>query len=262
MNSLTKTIRQRLEDRKILLMTHLIVGYPSPDVNRRMLQIMAEHDVDLIELQCPFSEPMADGPTFVHANEKALANGVTLPVYLDFFQEAVQTSSAPLLMMGYYNTAFRLGHEAFCQSIAAVGGQGFILPDLPIDEYHGLEKLAADSALSPIQLVTPTSSVERLNQIAELASGFVYAVARKGVTGARTEVAVDDGLDDFLARCRAATDLPLALGFGLREPDDLRRLHGRADIAIVGSALLNSWEQHGEAGFRELIAGLAAARYS
>lgn len=259
MKDLRKELQARLEQRRILLMTHLIVGFPSLEVNRRMLEIMAEYDVDVVELQCPFSEPMADGPTFVHANEKALANGVDLACYFDFFAEAAEKVSMPLLMMGYYNTLFHMGHEAFCDRLTQVGGRGFIVPDLPIEEYHDLFDVADSSGLCPIQLVTPTNSPERLEKIGAAARGFLYAVARKGVTGARTEVGNDE-LDAFLEQCRKATPVPLALGFGLREPDDLRQLIGRADMAIVGSALLNCWEAHGEAGFRELVAGLCAAR--
>ena len=252
-------IQERLQKRKLLLMTHVIVGYPSIEVNWTMLEIMAEHDIDIVELQLPFSEPMADGPTFVAANEGALKNGMNVQRYFEFLAKSTAAFSFPQLCMGYYNPVFRMGHEGFCERLKAAGVQGFIVPDLPIEEAGDLPAVADAAGLSPIQLMTPTNTAERLGQIAEFARGFVYTVARKGVTGAKTDLAGDD-LSPFIQRCREATDLPLALGFGLSNSEDLRKLHGQVEMGIVGSALLKTWERGGEPAFRELIASLAAAR--
>jgi len=249
-------IRQRLESRPLLLMTHVIVGYPSLDDNWRMLEIMAEVGVDLVELQMPFSEPVADGPTFVRANQEALARGMTVDEYFGFMSRSVETCGIPTLMMGYYNTAFRLGHQAFCDRLRDAGGVGYILPDLPWEEYGDLSSLSEMAALSRIMLMTPTNSDERLSQIGRQARGFVYAVARKGVTGRKTQLAQD--VYGFLSRCRGATELPLALGFGLQRGDELRELQGTAEVAIVGSALLRAWEEGGEVGYREHLLDLAA----
>jgi tryptophan synthase alpha chain len=257
--SLQAIIEERLQRRPLLLMTHVIVGYPSIEVNWTMLEIMAEHDVDVVELQLPFSEPMADGPTFVAANEGALKNGMNVQKYFDFLERSTQAFGFPQLCMGYYNPVFRMGHTGFCERLKAAGAKGFIVPDLPVEEAGDLPAVADSAGLAPIQLMTPTNTSERLAKIAELARGFVYAVARKGVTGAKTDLAGDD-LDPFLRRCRAVTDLPLALGFGLSNGDDLRQLHGKVEMGIVGSALLKTWESGGEPAFRELIASLAAAR--
>jgi tryptophan synthase alpha chain len=240
-------------------MTHLIVGYPSVEVNRQMLEIMGEVGIDLVELQMPFSEPVADGPTFVRANQEALSAGLRLDDYFGLLARSAGAHPFPHLMMGYYNTAFRLGHSDFCRRLREAGAAGFILPDLPIEEYDDLFELSADSDLCPIQLMTPTNSRERLTAIGERVSGFAYAVARRGVTGGRTDF--EGGTFDFVARCRSATDLPLALGFGLRSGDDLRQLHGRVEVGIVGSALLEAWESGGEAAYRLLLRDLADARY-
>lgn len=257
--NLQSYLTDRLSDRKLLLMTHVIVGYPSVEVNWTMLEIMAEHDIDIVELQLPFSEPMADGPTFAAANEGALKNGMTVQGYFDFLARSTKAFNFPQLCMGYYNPVFRMGHDGFCKRLKDAGAKGFIVPDLPVEEAGDLPATAAAAGLSPIQLMTPTNAPERLARIAEIASGFVYAVARKGVTGAKTDLSGDD-LDPFLSRCRAATDLPLALGFGLSNANDLRQLHGKVEMGIVGSALLKTWEAGGEPAFRELIAALAAAR--
>ena len=253
-------IEQRLHggDRKILLMTHLIVGYPSLEANLAMLNIMAANDVDLVELQMPFSEPVADGPTFVRANQEALAAGMKLDPYFEFMERAGDLCAFPRLFMGYYNTAFQLGHQQFCQRLSNAGASGYILPDLPWEEYGDLSEHSASHGLESIQLMTPTNSTERLQSLGQNASGFVYAVARKGVTGKATEFEAD--LFGFLDRCRAATQLPLALGFGLRRGQDLAALHGHVQVGIVGSALLGAWEEGGESGYGALVEELAAAR--
>ena len=256
--NLTAYIEERLRERGILLMTHLIVGYPSLEDNRRMLELMGEVEVDLVELQMPFSEPVADGPLFARANQAALEQGIRTDQYFEFMREATGRFAFPHLMMGYYNLAFRMGHASFCRRLRESGAAGFILPDLPVEEYGDLFEWSAEQGLSPILLMAPTSTDERLAEIGRRARGFVYAVARKGVTGSRTEL--DLSLYRFIARCRRATDLPLGVGFGLACGDDLRALQGKAEIGIVGSALLKRWEEAGEEGYRKLLADLAGGR--
>ena len=259
MSGLQDYVTQRLAgERQILLMTHLIVGYPSLDANRAMLSIMAANDVDLIELQMPFTEPVADGPTFVRANQESLARGLKVDDYFDFLAEAGGVCAFPRLFMGYYNTAFRIGHKRFCERLAEAGAVGYILPDLPLEEYGDLAGESETRQLESILLMTPTNTTQRLQQLGDRARGFVYAVARKGVTGQATRFEAD--LYGFFDRCRAATDLPLALGFGLRTGEDLAALQGRVEIGIVGSALLNAWEEGGEAAYGALVEELAAAR--
>lgn len=256
--NLTAYIRERLEQRRILLMTHLVVGYPSLEVNWRMLELMGEAEVDLVELQMPFSEPVADGPAFVRANQRALERGITLDQYFELMSRSSQTFPFPHLMMGYYNTAFRLGHPTFCARLRASGAAGFILPDLPVEEYGDLFALSEQQGLDPILLMAPTNTQARLTKIGQQARGFVYAVARKGVTGRKTEF--DEEFEAFIGRCRKATSLPLGAGFGLRSGDDLRRLQDKVEIGIVGSALLAAWEEGGEEGYRTLLRQLAAGR--
>lgn len=258
--NLTDYIAERRTSRQILLMTHVIVGYPSVEANWRMLEIMAAADVDLVELQMPFSEPVADGPTFVRANQHALEKGLPVQVYLDLMKRSTSSFSFPHIWMGYYNTVYQMGHERFCQSLRESGGVGHILPDLPFEEYGDLFELSRRDELSPVMLMTPTNTDERLHAIGERASGFVYVVARKGVTGKKTELQQD--LFGFLERCRRATNLPLALGFGLRNGQDLKDLHGVTEVAIVGSALLEAWEQGGESAYRDLVEELSEHRGS
>ena len=256
--NLTEYIQERLTRHRVLLMTHLIAGFPSLEANWRMLEIMAEEEVDLVELQMPFSEPVADGPTFARANQQALEQGISLDQYFALMQRSTRDFGFPHLMMGYYNTAFRLGHPVFCARLQDSGASGFILPDLPIEEYGDLFELSQAHDLDPILLMTPTNRATRLEEIGRHARGFVYAVARKGVTGSRTDLGAD--LRDFVGRYRQATSLPIGVGFGLRSGDDMRGLQGTAEIGIVGSALLMVWEEQGEAGYRRRLRELAEGR--
>ena len=250
-------VRERRAQKPLLLMTHVVVGYPSLDANWTMLEAMDTAGVDLVELQLPFSEPIADGPSFVRANQRALQNGTPWSAYFDLAWRAAKRVRFPLLFMGYYNSIFRMGTDGFCGRLAAAGMRGFIVADLPPEEAGPLHAAARARALDPILLMTPTNSPERLAEIARRASGFVYCVARKGVTGKKTDLS--QGVEGFLTRCRAATTLPLALGFGIRTPADVRALHGLADIAIVGTACLEAWEQRGPDGYRELLTSLVEA---
>ena len=241
-------LRQRSAEKKPLVMTHVVCGYPSFDDNLRELEIMQEFDVDLVELQFPFSEPSADGPTFVRANQLAIEQGVQVQDCFEFMAKVNERFSFKTLMMGYYNTVFKMGHKSYLDQLEQAGGVGFIVPDLPIEEAGELFGEARGRGLSPIVLMTPTNREERLAQLAAEADGFVYAVARKGVTGAATDVSHD--LAEFLARCRQHTDLPLAVGFGISAPDDIRFIGEHADIAIIGTAALKAWEANGEDGLR------------
>ena len=267
--NLTKYLKNRIDPlfggtespenkRKILLMTHVVVGYPSLEANWKMLEAMGEADVDLVELQMPFSEPSADGPLFVKANQEALRNGIRWQAYFDLMKRASERFDFPMLMIGYCNTAFSMGFENYCVNIRENGGEGFIIPDLPLEEYGDLFEYSRQHDLDPIMLCTPTNTEERLRKICGHGRGFIYCVARKGVTGKNTKL--DISAEKILQQCRLYTDLPLALGFGLSHAEDLRWLHGKAEIAIVGSALLKTWEAEGETGYRKHLLSLAAAR--
>lgn len=255
--TLSSYIREKQAKHSPLLMTHAVVGYPSLEDNWTMLQAMADAGVDLVELQMPFSEPIADGPLFVKANQAAIERGLRRDDYFDLVERAAKAFEFPVLFMGYYNTVFRMGHDVFCERLATVGARGFIIADLPPEEATDLIEKARTRELNPILIMTPTNSEARLAEIACGAEGFVYCVARKGVTGRRTDLEL--GVTDFLARCRRATDLPLALGFGIKTPEDVRSVRPLADVAIVGTACLEAWETRGETGYREFLGELAAA---
>ena len=249
-------VRERLATKRLLLMTHAVVGYPSLDASWAMLEAMDAAGVDLVELQLPFSEPIADGPAFVRANQAAIQAGTSWHAYFDLMARAAKRFRFSLLFMGYYNSVFQMGAEGFCARLGAAGAKGFIAADLPPEEARALNATARAKDLDPILLMTPTNSLARLAEIGRQASGFVYCVARKGVTGKKTDLSQD--VEALIARCRRATALPLAVGFGIKTPADVRELRGLADIAIVGTACLEAWERRGPSGYGELLKELAA----
>lgn len=254
--SLASYIAERKQSKELLVMAHVVCGYPSFEANRQALEIMAEAGVDLVELQFPFSEPSADGPLFVRANEQSLKSGTTVDQCFELMAEASARFPFKLLMMGYYNTVFKMGEELFVRRLKEAGGAGYILPDLPIEESANLHQLSEQAGVEPIILMTPTSSDARLAQLGEASRGMVYAVARKGVTGSKTNMG--DDVVALIQRCRQHTQVPVGVGFGISCREDMDFLRGHADLAIIGTAALSVWEQSGADGLRQFFAELLA----
>jgi tryptophan synthase alpha chain len=246
-------IRRRKADKDILLMTHIVLGYPSFDASRRIVEQMVEAGVDLMELQIPFSEPMADGPVILHANQKALSAGSTVDRCFELAAQLASEFPIPFLFMSYYNIAWKRGIERFARDTRAAGLHGAIIPDLPFEEGEALLAAMEAEQLSPVFIYSPNTSDSRMRAIAQRARGFVYCVARKGVTGASTDFAE---LGDYLARCRRATDLPLALGFGVKDRADVAAIRGKADIAVVGSETVRVIDRQGVQGVAPFIRSL------
>jgi len=224
-------------------MTHIVLGYPSYDDAMRLVEGMVEAGVDLMELQIPFSEPMADGPVILKANAEALKAGATMEKSLQMAEKITAAFDIPFLFMTYYNILFKYGVSDFVAKMQDINIKGAIIPDLPPEE--GSEYLQAmhKHGLDPVHIFTPNSSMERKQQLDKHTSGFMYTVARKGVTGKDTQFG--DELGDYLQACRQATDLPLALGFGVRSKADYEFIRGKADIAIIGSEAIRVMEDHG-----------------
>ena len=251
---LERSIRAVRAKKEILLMTHLVLGYPSFDSNRAVIQQMVDSGVDLIEMQIPFSEPMADGPVILRANQESLAKGVKVWQCLDFAAEITEAYDIPFLFMTYYNIIFKYGLEQFFQKAREIGIKGLIVPDLPPEEGNGYFELARDLDIAPIQIFSPTSTDERMHYLAEHGEGFVYCVARKGVTGEQSTFT--EAFQQYLGRCRQATKLPLAVGFGISRREDVAFLTGQADIAVLGTATIKLIEEQGEAAVGSFIRGL------
>ncbi|MBW2242973.1 MAG: tryptophan synthase subunit alpha [Deltaproteobacteria bacterium] len=251
---LAETLRAKQREREILLMTHIVMGYPSFDDSLRVVEAMVEAGVEIMELQIPFSEPIADGPVILHANQRSLQAGSSVERCLAFGEEVAKRFDIPFLLMSYYNILFKYGVDAFAKRMAEAGLVGAIVPDLPPEEAD--EYLAAMAAhdLAPVFILSPSTTDERMARITKVTKGLVYCVARKGVTGQDTSFS--DDLDSYLARCRAATDLPLALGFGVKDRADVDFLRGRADLAVIGTQTIRVVEEQGVEGVKPFIEGL------
>jgi len=236
-------IKTKRQTKEILLMTHIVIGYPTFKDSMKIVQEMVEAGVDLMELQIPFSEPMADGPVILKANQKALEQGSTVEKCMAFAEEVSNRFDIPFLFMSYYNILYQYGVKAFADKMKAIGIQGAIVPDLPPEEGADYIKSMKHNGLSPIYIFSPNTPDARMDYLSDCGSGFMYCVARKGVTGKNTRFSED--LDSYLNRCRNHTDLPLALGFGVKEKQDVEFLKGKADIAVIGSQTIRVVEEKG-----------------
>lgn len=244
-------IRQQREKKEILLMTHIVIGYPSFEASYEIVRQMVAAGVDMMELQIPFSEPMADGPVILKANQKALEAGSTVEKCFEFAKKVAGDFSIPFLFMSYTNILYRYGMEKFSADMAKINLKGAIVPDLPPEE--GAEYIQAmnKNNLCPIYIFSPETSNERLSYLATFSKGFVYCLARKGVTGKETRFS--ESLSAYLARCKKATDLPLAVGFGVKDRQDVQYLKGKVDIAVIGSQTIRVVEEKGPAAAGDFI---------
>ncbi len=255
--NLQDELQKRLETKKILIMTHLVLGYPSLDTNREVIRQMAQNGVDCIELQIPFSEPIADGPVILKANQASLSAGIKVEECFVFAREmAAEFPQVKFLFMTYYNILFKYGETDFLKRVKEIGLCGTIVPDLPPEEGQTYLDTSRELGLAPIQFFTPTSTDERMRNVAAYGSGFVYCVARRGVTGHQTTF--DEDLDLYFERCREATTLPLAVGFGISTSDDVAMLVGKADMAVIGTATIKLVDREGPEAVGPFIKNLAA----
>ena len=229
----------------LTLMTHVVVGYPSLQESEEIVCAMVEAGVSLVELQIPFSDPMADGPTIMKANEHALSLGVTTEDCFLFAERLSKRVSVPLLFMSYYNKLFsyRGGIEAFLKRAKQSGITGLIVPDIPPEETSdGYWTLSKKHGITPVPIVSPVSDSSRLKRISKIAtSGFVYCVSTTGTTGARTELPKE--LKSYLTQMRKVFKVPLALGFGISTPEHIQAIGKHADIAVIGSATIDLIEK-------------------
>jgi tryptophan synthase alpha chain len=226
------------ETQTAALMPYFPLGYPDRETSLAVIEAIAPYS-DLLELGVPFSDPLADGPTIQRSTQRALEQGTTTAGCLQMLRELrARGMATPAVLMGYYNPILAYGQEKYVTDAAEAGAQGFIVPDLPPEEADELERLAEAAGLALIHFLAPTSDTDRFELVAQRASGFVYLVSLTGVTGARTNLRAD--LAAFVARARAATPLPLAIGFGISTPEQAAEVGRLADGVIVGSALINA----------------------
>lgn len=237
--------RTKAENRAAFL-PYFPIGYPDYDASLEAVQAMAEVGVDGFEIGIPFSDPLADGPVIQAATQKALENGITVRKCL----EAVRTLrergiTQPMLLMGYINPFLAYGVDALVHDARAAGADGLIIPDLPPEEAALFAGACAREGLALVFFLAPTSSPERIDLVAQQATGFIYVVSLTGVTGARTQLAED--LSAFIGRLKSRTDHPLVLGFGISTPEQARSMNGLVEGFIVGSALVRAGKEGTEA---------------
>ncbi len=248
---LEKYLKDRLKEKDLLLMTHIVLGYPSFRESLEIVEEMVSAGVDLMELQIPFSEPIADGPVILKANQKSLAGGITVDECFKFAEKVTPKFDIPFLFMTYYNILFKYGVERFAEQMKQSGIRGAIVPDLPPEEGDLYLSSMDRMGLAPVFILSPSTPPERMRYIAGFGRGLIYCVARKGVTGSSTDFS--DSLSDYLRVCREATELPLALGFGVKNRSDIEFLKGKADIAVIGSQTIRIIEKDGVAAAGRFI---------
>jgi tryptophan synthase alpha chain len=219
-------------------MMHMVAGYPDLSSSEAIARQILASGADLLEVQIPFSDPLADGPIIARANETALNNGIRVEDSLSMIERIAESTAKSILIMTYFNIIHHFGVERFCKRASEIGVQGLIVPDYPQDEeaHNSLIKFTGENELAFIQVVASTTPPDRLHKIVQHASGFIYCMARTGITGRKTEISPQTL--EYLQAVRASCDLPLAVGFGLSEQAQVRALKPYAEIMIVGSALI------------------------
>jgi tryptophan synthase alpha chain len=247
-------LEKRRRQRDILLMTHVVMGHPDFDTSLRLVDSMVSSGVDLIEMQLPTAQPVADGPVIARAHRQALARGASLERCFEMAGEVARRFDIPFLLMSYYQQLSERGVSEVVELASCAGLVGAIVPDVPAEGGARYLREMRARDLSPIQLYSPATQCHEMRKIGENARGFLYCVARRGLTGERTEFS--DELSRYLARARAATHLPLAVGFGVRSRDDVSFLRGKADIAVIGTQTLRVLQAGGLRAVAPFLSGL------
>lgn len=227
--------RLKKEGRKALI-PFITAGDPSLAETEKLIFSMEEAGADIIELGVPFSEPMADGPVIQAASERALKKGATLSGILGLVEKVRKKSQIPILLMGYYNPIFIMGHDVFAKKAAKAGVDAVLIVDLPPEEAAPLRSELKKNKIDLVCLLAPTSDDGRIQKAARLATGFIYYVSLTGVTGAQLTMTAEIG--DQIRKIRAKTKTPIAVGFGISRPDQAKHLSKQADGIVIGSALV------------------------
>lgn len=262
MSRIQKTFAALAAQNKKGLIPFITAGDPEPGLTVALMHALVEGGADVIELGVPFSDPMADGPVIQRASERALAQGVSLTHVLGWVAEFRKTNdTTPVVLMGYANPIERMGEDAFAKAAAAAGVDGVLVVDYPPEECESFAGLMRTNGMDPIFLLAPTSTDARIEAVAKVASGYLYYVSLKGVTGSAT---LD--LDSVAARLpliKQHANLPVGVGFGIRDAQTARAIGGVADAVVIGSRLVQLLEDaprdQAVASLRSFIAGIREA---
>ncbi len=246
MSRIAQTFERLAGEQRKALVAYITAGDPHPSETLPMMHAMVRAGADIIELGVPFSDPMADGPVIQAASERALEHHVSLHDVIDMVREfRLRDEHTPVVLMGYLNPVEAMGYEPFAREAAAAGVDGVLTVDLPPDEGDEFIPLMREAGLDCIFLLAPTSTDERIEKVCASGSGFVYYVSLKGVTGAAN---LDvDSVAGKLAAIRRHTDMPIGVGFGIKDADSAGRVARVADAVVVGSAIVRLIEQYRDA---------------
>ena len=229
------------KNEQLQIMSHAVIGFPSIEENEKAIAGLADAGVRLIELQVPFSDPVADGHTLVNACYEALKHGGSVQATLDLAQRVCKRHpEVTFILMSYLNPLYRYGLERLFEAAAAAGIKGMIIPDWPVEEIEPWLPKLDELGLAPILMVTPNTALERVERITHASRGMIYVVSRMGVTGHETQWG--EKFQRYIAEIRKHTDLPLAVGFGVRTFDDLNALQGKAEVAAFCSQYIE-WQR-------------------
>lgn len=228
---------------KKAFITYLMAGDPNLDQSAENILAAQEAGADLIEIGIPFSDPIAEGPVVENASVRALAAGVRLNHVFDMVASIRDQVHVPLVFMTYLNPVFVFGYDNFFAKCQEIGISGIIIPDLPFEEQEEVKGVAKQYGISLITLIAPTSK-DRIKDIAKQAEGFIYLVSSMGVTGVRSNITTD--ISAIVKEIRAVSDIPVAVGFGINQPSQVRDISAKADGVIVGSGIVRLVEAHGD----------------
>jgi tryptophan synthase alpha chain len=242
MGRIGERFAERRQQARPAFVAFLTAGDPSLERTVRAAAELEAAGVDVLELGVPFSDPLADGPVIQRASERALGRGVTLAAVLQAVRRIREASALPLLLFSYFNPLLQYGLERLARDAKAAGIDGALVTDLPPEEAGEWLRVARAADLDTVFLAAPTSPPERLKRVAEASRGFVYAISRTGVTGERQSLSSE--ASPLVARLRGLTQVPVALGFGLSTPEQVKEAAAAADGVVVGSALVRFLEEH------------------
>ena len=246
-------INKKLQETKKILSIYFSAGYPNLNDTVKIIEDLEKNSVDMIEIGLPFSDPLADGPTIQASSTQALYNGMTTQVLFEQLKDIRKTVSIPLIIMGYFNPMLQYGIENFCQKCAEIGIDGLIIPDLPVDVYADEYKATFEKyGLKNIFLITPQTSIERINFIDSVSDGFIYMVSSASVTGSQT------GFGDIQEKYfKRISDMnlrnPQVIGFGISNKETFNQATQNAKGAIIGSAFINHLTENGTGKIRDFV---------
>ena len=247
----------RREQGRAALIPYVTAGHPGGDSTVPLLEALADAGADVLELGIPFSDPLADGPTIQRSSFASIESGTTVTRVLGHLAAFRARRDTPVVLFTYLNPVLRYGFDRFLMDAVASGANGLLLTDLPAGADRSLEDAVIRSPLDFVRLVAPTTSIERVPEIARGGSGFLYYISRTGVTGARSDL--PSGLEKEVGALRASVALPVAVGFGISTPEQAASVGSIADGVVVGSALVRTLEESGIDAGASFLASLRAA---